>query len=756
MSYVKLNFTAKFEQSERIKHLAQRNRELALAGKRKLYCGYESNKETNVFGWAGIPHTPEPGEEMIPCGDHACWIDIGPFPYLDELPSRKNGYEMNGRSWGEDYAFMLDHTPANIFPQERIAGEIYWEMHMLRRYDWHDIGPEIFEKGKAAREAGCGGLGSAHTCPDLMIGLNQGYGRILARVRESIVEYERYNNPKKVTYLRGLEAICKSCIRYIQRYAELAESKEREAENPEEKARFRKIADCCAHISAGAPRNFYEAVQWIYFTVLFDRSIGHGNGYGRLDLYLIDFYRKGIADGSLSKSEAREYVAEMYLKLRGHFFSMGGRDIDGKDATNEMSWVALEAYDLIGDYNNLGVMWHPDMDPEYYAYVCDVLVRHGESIPVLANYDLMYNAQRRSGIPHEHAWTVAYCGCQWFCIPGREWCEQDCNTYVAIMPMKRAIARAAKDQVKNFEILYEYFRQEAAVTAIAFRDLKRAYEEYIGDIWPEMFTSLMSHGPIERGLDMAAPRGVDYQYTSVNILGIPNVSDSLYAIKELVFEKKRYSLDEVITAVDTDWKDRESMRLRFLNHGKYGNDLDGPDAMYVRVCDTICDELEGLNNLKGQPFRPSLFHFQGHVYPTVIGATPDGRRSTDYLAHGVNPTSGMNTRGLLPTANSLSSVSAEKFQGSPLQIDLQPKFFDGKDEIWRYIYDFSSAYFKNGGMQINLHIMDLKKLEDAIENPDKAEYQNIIVRVTGYAARFVSLPRNYQKEFVSRMNFEAM
>ena len=752
----KLGFISKFEQSERIINLEKRNQTLAISGKRKLYGGYEGDKETFVFGWSGAEYTPSPGEEVIINGDHACWIDIGEFPELEHLPSKKNGYEMSCLSWGTDYAFMLDNTPANIHSYERIVGEIYWEMHMLRRYDWHDTGTEVFEQGKVARELGCGGLSSGHTCPDLAIGLSQGYGRILEQVRQSIELYERLENPRKVNFLRGLEAICLSCMRYIQRYAELAEKQMAETEDLDEKARYRMIADCCNHIATEPPRNYYEAVQWIQFAILFDRSVGHGNGYGRLDLYLIAFYKRGIADGTLTRTDAREFISEMYMKLRGHFFCVGGRDAELKDATNEMSWVVLEAYDLIGDYNNLGVMWHPDMDPDFYAYTCDVLARHGESIPVLANYDLMYESELRSGIPHEQAWTVAYCGCQWFCIPGREYCDHDVNSFIAILPMNRAITRAVKDGVQDFETLYRYFQQETAETAKAFRNMKRSHDAFLGEIWPEMFTSLLSHGPIERGIDIVAPRGVDYQFTSVNILGIPNTSDSLHAIKKLVFEKKMYSLEQVKEAIGTNWENNEPMRLRFLGEDKYGNDIDEVDSLYVRVCNTICNELEGLYNQKGQPFRPSLFHFQGHIFPTVVGATPDGRLATDYLAHGVNPTAGMNEKGLIPTANSLSKVKANKFQGAPLQIDLQPKFFDGKEEIWKYVRDFSTAYFKNGGIQINLHIMDLKKLEDAIQHPENPEYQNIIVRVTGYAARFISLSRSYQEEFVARMNYDSM
>ncbi|MCL2096837.1 MAG: pyruvate formate lyase family protein, partial [Oscillospiraceae bacterium] len=692
MGKVKLDFIPKFEQSERIRNLNARNRELALAGKRKLK------------GWGVQEEENESKAEEMSYGDHACWIDIGRFPRLGELPSRRNGYEMSAENWGKDYAFMLENTPANIFKYERIVGEIYWEMHMLRRYDWGDTGEETARLTGIAYELGAYGMSTGHTCPDLTIGLTQGYGKILERIRESKAMYERLDNRRKAGFLKGLESVCLSCIDYIRRYAALAEKLSAETDDLSEKKRFDKIAGCCNNIAENPPRDYYEAVQWIHFAVLFDRSVGHGNGYGRLDLYLIDFYNKDILNGVLTREEAREYLAEMYMKLRGHFFCVGGRDINGNDAANEMSWIVLEAYDLTGDYNNLGVMWHSDINPDFYAYACDVLARHGESIPVLANYDLMYESELRSGIPHEHAWNVAYSGCQWFCIPGMEFCDQDSNSFIAVKPMQRAIARAVRDEAEDFEKLYRYFTEETAVTARAMRDYKRAHDEFLGDIWPEMFTSLLAHGPIERGLDIVAPRGVDYQYTSVNILGIPNVADSFSAVKKLVFEKKLYTLKQVEEAVENNWENDESMRLRFLNSDKYGNDIEEADAFYVRVCETIREEMERLYNQKGQPFRPSLFHFQGHTTPEEYGATPDGRRAEDYLAHGVNPTAGANIRGLLPTANSLSSVKANKYQGSPIQVDLQPKFFDGKEKLWEYINNFSSAYFKKGGMQINLHV----------------------------------------------------
>jgi pyruvate-formate lyase len=727
MDSVMLKTTPKFIQSERIQRLAQRSRELALSGKRKL-------------GWAANS-----------VGDHACWIDIGPFPYLEQMPSRLDGYEATGESWGRDYAFLVDHFPIEIHPDERIVGEIHWEMHMVRQYEWPD---QVRDMEKQAWAMGAGGISAQHTCPDLEIGISQGWGGILERVKQSRAKYLKLDNQRKASYLLGLQMICEAVIRFIRRHAEKAFELAEQETDPWQKATYQRIGECCANIAWDAPRTYYEGVQWIHFAVLLDRVVGHGNGYGRLDLYLIDLYRKSKSAGELSDEEAREYLSEMFLKLRGHFFSMGGRDADLKDATNEVSFVVLEAYDLIGDYNNLGVMWHPDINPKFYDYACEVLARHGESIPVLVNYDLMYEAELHSGIPHEDAWRVVYSGCQWFCIPGKEYCDQDVNSLILIRPMQRTLAKAVERGVSDFETFYAIFEEELAVTAHWLRDWKNTTYELLGSLWPEMYTSLLSHGPIERGIDMVDNRGVDYQFTSVNILGIPNVTDAFHAIKKLVFEKKTYTLHQVKEAVASNWEGREVMRQRFLNQDKFGNDIDEVDDLFVRICESIASVLGSMVNLRGQEFRASLFHFQGHLNPELYGATPDGRLAHEYLAHGINPQLGRNTEGLLATANSIARVDQRKFQGGTLQVELQPRFFDGKEEIWKYIRDFSDVFFRKGGIQINLNIMDLKKLRDAMDHPENPEYQNIIVRVTGYASRFICLNRAYQQEFIERLNYD--
>lgn len=756
---VKLEGQAKFEIRPRLQKLVERSQALSVGGKRFLYT---ADTTQLLYHWtdkcnAIVPQSGDwsyPAEQNMSLGDHACRVDLGvDFPRLKEVPSRVEGYRADGESWGKDYAFLLDNHPIEIHPSELIVGEFHWEMNEIRQYDF---GPEVHELGRIAREMGAGGTSHGHTCSDLGIGLTQGWGGILARIKESLALYTRLENRNKTVYLTGLQYVCESIIRYIRRHSERALELAAAETDPEQRALYERVAACCANIAENPPSSYYEAVQWIQFAVMTDRMVGHGNGYGRIDLYLIDLYRKDIAAGTLTRQEAREYLAEMFLKLRGQFFSMGGRLADNSDATNEMSWVVMEAYDMVDDYNNLGVMWHEDMDPAFYAYVCDVLVRHGAGIPSLVNYDLIRDAELRSGIPADVAWRVAYSGCQWFCIPGMEYCDQDVNALVMLDPMWRAIDRGIEEGYTDFEQLYACVFEEFGKTCEALRVFKDKQYDLLPKVWPEMATSLNCHGPIERGLDMTDARGVDVQFTSTNILGIPNVVDSLFAIKKLVFEQGLYTLKQVREATVANWEDREVMRQQFLHQEKYGNDMDEVDALMARFADDIADTMDNIRNNRGQEYRASMFQFMGHSCVNILPATPDGRFADQPLAHGYNPTAGMNTHGLIATANSVSKIANYKFQGGSLQVELQPKFFDGKENRWEYIKNFSETFFRNGGTQINLNIMDLKALSDAIEHPDNPEYQNIIIKITGYTSRFVTLTETFQREFVGRCNYKGM
>ena len=759
MSLLKNQFPAKFLPGERMQQVIKYNQDLAITGRRNLYT---ADSTQLIYHWTDkangiVPQSGEwssPPETSYSLGDHACRVDIGiGFPHYDEVPSHLEGYEATPVSWAKDYAFLLENSPAEIHAFESIVGEFHWEMNEVRKYYFGD---RVHELGREVRKLGAGGTSHGHTCLDLSIGLTQGWGGIMKRIDESLALYTRLEHPSKVNYLQGLKIVCQAVIDYIKKHSDKACQLAASTDDPEQKALYTLVAEDCGKIAYDAPETYHQAIQWIQFAIMTDRIVGHGNGYGHLDLYLNEFFIRDTEKGILSRQDAREYLAEMFLKVRGQHFNICGRLRDGSDATNEMSRVILESYDMVGDYNNLFLLWHPDIDQELMDYACDVLVRHGASVPTFCNYDLLLDCELRSGVDPEHAWTVAIGGCQWFSIPGREYCDQDVNSIVLLDPMWRAIDRCIEDKPDDFEKFYQIFADEFINTCEALRIFKDAQYDVIDKIWPEMATALNFHGPIERGIDVTGHRGVDVQYTSVNILGIPNVADSMHAIKKLVFEEKIYTLTDVRKAISENWENNEVMRQRFLNQDKYGNDIDEVDNLLVRITDMIADVLDNTYNNRGQQYRASLFQFQGHTAVDALPATPDGRLASEPLAHGCNPTAGRNTKGLMATANSLAKIKNYKFLGGTLQVELQPRFFDGKENLSDYVNSFIEAFFSMNTFQVNLNIVDLEKLRDAIDHPEKPEYQNIIIKVTGYTTRFICLAKPFQLEFCGRTNYTAL
>ena len=636
----------KLVRDDRMQHLLDRRDRLGREGRRS---NFVDNPEFLVYHWSGTGEgfAPPTGEqaisERINIGDNNCRVYLGtPFPNAAEMPSRVNGLENDVLNWARDYAFFLDHNPCEIHPEEEVVGEFHWQLDEARCFRYPD---KVHEAGFEARRLGAGGISYAHTCPDLSIGLELGWGGLLNKIRYWKVRHQANGNQPASHYLAAQELVVESIQRWVKRHAAEAATLANAA--PSELARhYMVVAETCEAIVNDPPRTFLEAIQWIQFFQLTERIVAHGNGYGRLDQLLHGFYRRDLAAGRMSREQARGWIAELFLKYGGNYFALGGRDRQGRDATNELSRVILEAYDLNGGDNNLGVMWHKDIDPEFFNYACDVLGRHGTGTPVLINYDVLRDSELRSGVSEDHAWDVAYSGCQWYCVVGREYNDQDLNSLVLLQPMQRAIDRAVKEGASDFEALFSLFSAETLETATALRDFKNTTYMWQSRVWPEMVTSLCMHNSIERGRDCTDAGAVDYNLTSVNVLGVPNVADSLYAIKRLVFEERRYTLAELEQAVKSDWAGKEPMRREFLNAEKFGNDLAGPDAMLVRVAGMVRERLESLRQNKGGHFRASLFQFMGHTYAgPMLGATPDGRHAAEPLAHGMNPMHGRNTKG---------------------------------------------------------------------------------------------------------------
>jgi choline trimethylamine-lyase len=745
---------------ERIQALIERSHTLAVENKRNVYV---DNAEFLVYHWSGeaAAFSPNTGElsadedKRINIGDHNARVDVGgPFPYAAQMPSKVNGFEYTSKNWAEDYAFFLDHSPAEVLNNERVVGEFHWMLEEARFFQYPE---EQRELGRDARELGAGGISFTHTCPDLKIGLDLGWGGLQNKIQERREKFLEYGNTDSAEYMDASETVLKAIMRYIEKHAEKARELSLKEENLQNRNNYDFVEKNCRAIISDAPANFAEAVQWIQLFTTVERINGHGNGYGRLDQMLNDYYVKDIESGNISRDEAVSLVAELYLKYGGNYWSFAGRDINGKDATNEMSWVCMEAYDITGGYNHLGLMWHEDIDKDFYNYGCEVLARHNCGTPTLVNFDVLRDSQLRCGVKEEDAWNMAYSGCQWYCVVGKEYNDQDLNSFVLVQPMQRAMEIAAENLVDDFEKFWDIYNIEVDKTAEILKDFKNETYKWQAKVWPEMVTSFCMHGTLENGRDVTDMQAVNYNFTSVNVLGVPNVIDSIYAIKELVFKQKKYNMNDLINAVANDWKGSEIMQQDFLHQPKFGNAHEDIDAMAVRISEHIRETLESKRNIKGFNFRPSLFQYMGHTYAgELLGATPDGRNADEPLAHGMNPMHGRNTEGMAATMQSFCSLDYRKYQGGSFQVELQPSFFPTGSNKGDMVETFSKIFFEQGGVQINLNTVDLEKLKDAMEHPEKKEYRSLVVKVTGYSAHFIVLDRKFQEEFLQRVNYASL
>jgi len=667
-----------------------------------------------------------------------------------KIPSKDNGIKYDCMDFSLDYEAYLSYSPAEVYKDENIVGEFHWSFGDVRARVFPDAG-ELEILSKIGAEIGAGGYPASHTCADLSIGIKLGWKGILEKIKNNLQKFERLEKKEETEYLKAAEITCKAIINFIKKHSDKALSLAEKEENKEQKERLLRIAKVCDNISENPPANFHEGIQWVWFFIMVERMQLGGNGYGRIDQYLYDLYKKGIEEKSISRDDARNLVAELYLKYKT-FYSLGGRDKDGNDATNELSWVCLEAYDMLGCIMEFGVLWHSDINKDFFRYACAVVARHGNGAPALINQDVLRDSEIYYGVKPADAWNVSYSGCFWYCIPGKEWCCHDMLSISGIKCFMNALDIAFQIKITSYDQLWNLYCIQVDKAIKALKEMTDWQFEKIPYVWPEIVTSLLTNDCIENGKDIT-DNGTPYNTSVVQFSGLANIADSLIAIKKLIFEEKKINLNELKIALDCNFEGYENIRQMLLNCPKYGNDIDEADILAQEVAEQYRQNLSEYNNCKGFAYRPAFFSWAGHAYANrILGATPDGRKKDDPLAQGANPMHGRNKLGATATARSMSKLDFKRNAGGPFQLELDPSILKVYDP-GRLTEGLVVPYFKMNGAHIFINIYSVETLEKAMKNPE--EYEHIVIRVTGFAAHFVQLDRELQQEIIMRTRHSA-
>jgi formate C-acetyltransferase len=588
--------------------------------------------------------------------------------------------------------------------------------------------------------------------------------------------------------LRGMDIACDAVIRFAERHAELAERRARETADPGRRAELERIADVCRHVPAHAPRDFHEALQAYWFCHL--AVITELNGWdafspGHLDQHLLPFYRQGLADGTLTEARARELLEAFFVKFNNHpappkvgvtaaesgtytdfaNINLGGLLESGSDGSNEVTHLLLDIVDemhLLQPSSNVQVSRKsPDAFLEHALRV----VRKGYGFPSVFNADSVVEEQLRQGKSLEDARAGGCSGCVEVGAFGKE--AYILTGYFNLAKILELTLHDGEDPrtgrqlgfhtgkpggFATFEELFAAYRKQLR----HFLDIKIRGNQLIEALYasemPAPFLSVLIDDCIRNGRDYNAG-GARYNNTFIQMVGIGTVTDSLAALKQVVFDDAQLPLPALVDALDRNFRGEEPLRQRLVNRThKYGNDDDYADELMVRVFDTLFDAVDGRPTVRGGHYRVEMLPTTSHVYfGSVTGATADGRRARAPLSEGISPVQGADRRGPTAVFNSAAKMDHVKTGGTLLNMKFAPALLAG-DEGVRNLSRLVRSYFKLGGHHVQFNVVSADTLREAQADP--SEHRDLIVRVAGYSDYFCDLSEELQDEIIARTEHE--
>ena len=621
-----------------------------------------------------------------------------------------------------------------------------------------------------------GAVGSVCTRNHSVIGYEQVLQKGFLGLLEDIAA-ARTANPGKDEFYDGLALICQAGCEFGDLYAAKAQemSSALQDECPVQlKIDLEKIKGICAHVPRYPARTFREAVQSLWFAHIVNtwEDWINANSLGRLDQILYPYYQRDVASGILTREEAFELVCCLWLKLYRDYdvqqSCVGGCKPDGSDAVNELSYLMLDATEALDFVRCLSVRYSSQSDKAFIKRALEVVGHVQKGVPFFFNDDVMIPALVSGGIALEDARDYSQIGCVETVIPGKsnphavtsqvnvlKSIEYVFGNGTSLMNPQLTPGLSLGDmssyhsftQFKEAALAQTRFILEKACELVIHAHPSGAFNE------PKPYKSLLTEGCVDSGRDFN-DRGALYDFYEMCILGIPNLADSLAAVNEFVYKREKYTLEEILTAMQNDFTE-EAMRLELVNKApKFGNDIDEVDDLAAEITGVCCDILEQKSAETGFLFYAQPFSFWWMIdFGTRTFATPDGRRKGEILAYSVSPMQGRDFNGFTALLNSLCKLPTKRTPGtSSAIVEVDPFLFTDKN-----IPSFADLLLgaaKKGLSNIQFNVVDADMLKDAQKNPDR--YKNLAVRVSGFSQKFHLLDKKLQDHIIHRTKHTCM
>lgn len=594
----------------------------------------------------------------------------------------------------------------------------------------------------------------------------------------------------KKPFLEAMIIVCDAIMIWSKRHAGLARELAAQEADPKRKKELLQMADICEHVPAYPARNFREAMQSQWFVQMFSRIEQKASAIisnGRMDQYLFPYYQQDIANGTLSKAEAKELLEcmwvdmaqfiDLYINPTGNEFNegyahweavtIGGQTPEGLDATNDLSYLFLESKrEFPLNYPDLATRIH-SRTPERFMHEIALTVKDGSGFPKLINDEEVVPLYAIKGAPMNEALDYAVSGCTEARMPNRDTYTSGCVyiNFATALEMLVYNGRMLKygDQCIGLETgdattftTWEDFY--AAYQKQHMNLLKKAFQQqYVVDClrplhFASPLSSVLHNLCMETCKDLQSPKiegGIDFSY--FEFLGYGTVVDSLAAIKKLVFEEKKLTMNELITAMKANFEGYEPIREMVRNAPCYGNNDPYADEIAKEIDQITQVYAEKYSAERGIHCDVRYVPITSHVpFGKVVSATPNGRKAWTALSDGSSASHGADKNG--PTAVLLSNYNTKNYgmknrASRLLNIKLSPKCVagdEGTDKIMNIIRTWCDL--KLWHLQFN--IVNRQTLVAAQKEPDN--YRSLLVRIAGYSAYFCDLSRDLQNDIIDR------
>lgn len=672
---------------------------------------------------------------------------VPPKGLWDTIPNHPDGSFYGYDAWTDNFCSLMKVHPVYIDPDDAFCGRWMYFMSKMRKNKWNPDYPYEYLKEDIERYNIICGIGDdAHFAPDFHIGLSLGWEGLLKKIEY----YRTVNTSAEQQHFYDIHVRAIKAVQgWIQRHIDAAQAMALQEEDPERKQNLLDMVEVNQWVISQPPRTLREACQWIIWFHLASRTYNRDGAGGQIDALLQPYFEKDLKEGRITEDDAVYYLGCLLIN-DPIYWQLGGPDKDGRDQTSRLSFLILDAADIINTSLNITVRVWDKLDKRLLRKSVECLVRNKNGWPRFSGDKALVSGFRKNGYTAALARQRIAVGCNWMSLPGLEYTMND----LVKVNMAKVFEVAWQEMTGgeapfSTQVLWSLFVKHLEKAVWTAAEGIRHHLKYQKYNEPELLLNLLSHGPIEKGLD-ASDGGAEYYNLAIDGAGLAIAADSFAALEQRIELEHRLTWEMVEESVAADFNNRggEIIRNILKNSEHYGCEGSLGEKWAFMIRDQFVSDVRAQRE-SNHVFIPGFFSWANTIsFGEHVQATPNGRKAGTPISHGANPVPGFVVDGAsLSLATAIAKIQPGYGNTAPMQWELDPSF--ARENHVEIIESIIKTHMDLGGTLINVNIMDKDTLLKAHKNP--SAYPELVVRVTGFSAYFSMLSPSFRQLVVDRL-----